>query len=396
MTGRAGLETAPAKKNRITSIDMLRGLVLVIMALDHTRDMVMRPLSTDYGAAVDFASSGVALFFTRLATHLCAPTFVLLAGVSAYLYGATRKRATVETTRFLFSRGIWLVFIELTVIQFAWALNLRTTHILQVIWAIGWSMIVLSALVWLPRIAIGAFGVLMIVTHNGLDSMQPLLSEASPLWVFFHIPGRLTVGIWDFLVIYPLIPWIGVMALGYAMGPYFVGENPERPHRLFQIGVFLTLIFVVLRLTNLYGDPVKWVVHQNMVDTLISFLSVTKYPVSLQFLLMTLGPALMLLGYFERVSGGLAQKLVTIGHVSFFFYVVHLYLIHSIAVLIGLWQGLGVSDMAVFFLYYPAKFGLSLAGVYVVWCMVILAIYPACVWFAGVKARRRDWWLSYL
>lgn len=375
---------------------MLRGLVLVIMALDHTRDMVMRPLSTDYGAAVDFASSGAALFFTRLVTHLCAPTFVLLAGVSAYLYGATRKRPTVEITRFLLSRGIWLVFIEMTVIQFAWAFNLRTMHILQVIWAIGWSMIVLSVLVWLPRIAIGAFGVLMIVTHNGLDSVQPLLSEASPLWVIFHVPGRLTIGTWDFMVIYPLIPWIGVMALGYAMGPYFVGENPERPHRLLQIGVFLTLAFVVLRLTNLYGDPVKWVVHQNMVDTLFSFLSVTKYPVSLQFLLMTLGPALMLLGYFERVSGGLAQKLVTIGHVSFFFYVVHLYLIHSIAVLIGLWQGLGVRDMAVFFLDYPAQFGLSLAGVYVVWGMVILAIYPACVWFAGVKARRRDWWLSYL
>lgn len=390
------MEAAPAKKNRITSIDMLRGLVLVIMALDHTRDMVMRPLSTDYGAAVDFASSGAALFFTRMVTHLCAPTFVLLAGVSAYLYGATRKRPTTEITRFLLSRGIWLVFIELTVIQFAWAFNLGTMHILQVIWAIGWSMIVLSALVWLPRMAIGAFGVLMIVTHNGLDSVQPLLSEASPLWVLFHIPGRLTIGTWDFLVIYPLIPWIGVMALGYAMGPYFVGGNPERPHRLLQIGVFLTLTFVVLRLTNLYGDPVKWVVHQNMVDTIISFLSVTKYPVSLQFLLMTLGPALMLLGYFERVSGGLAQKLVTIGHVSFFFYVVHFYVIHSIAVLIGLWQGLGVRDVTVFFLYYPAKFGLSLAGVYVVWGMVILAMYPACVWFAGVKARRRDWWLSYL
>jgi len=389
-------ESTPARRNRLTSIDMLRGLVLVIMALDHTRDMVMRPLSTDYGAAVDFASSGAALFFTRLVTHLCAPTFVLLAGMSAYLYGATRKRPTVEITRFLLSRGIWLVFIELTVIQFAWAFNLGTMHILQVIWAIGWSMIVLSALVWLPRMAIGAFGALMIVTHNGLDSMQPLLSEASPLWVIFHIPGRLTIGTWDFLVIYPLIPWIGVMALGYAMGPYFVGENPQRCRRLLQAGALLTLAFMVLRLTNLYGDPVKWVVHPNGVDTLISFLSVTKYPVSLQFLLMTLGPALMLLGYFERVSGGVAQKLVTIGHVSFFFYVVHFYVIHSIAVLIGLWQGLGVRDMAVFFLYYPAQFGLSLAGVYVVWGAVILVMYPACVWFAGVKARRRDWWLSYL
>ncbi len=386
----------PADRKRLTSIDMLRGLVLVIMALDHVRDMVTHPLSTDYSAAVDFAGSGVALFLTRWVTHICAPTFILLAGVSAALYGAMRQRSTGEVARFLLSRGLWLVFIELTVIQFGWAFNLRAMHILQVIWAIGCSMIVLSGLVWLPRIAIGAFGVVMIVAHNGLDSVQPLLSGASPFWVLLHMPGRLVIDTSVVLVIYPLIPWIGVMALGYAIGPYFVGPNPERPRRLLQVGALLTLAFILLRLTNLYGDPVKWAVHQNMAETLISFLNVTKYPASLQFLLMTLGPALMLLGLCERFTGRIAQKLVTIGRVPFFFYVVHFYLIHTIAVSIGLWQGFSLRDMAVHFVYYPANFGLSLAGVYLVWVIVVLCMYPLCAWFAGIKTRRRDWWLQYL
>lgn len=387
--------TESAKK-RLTSIDMVRGLVLVIMALDHIRDMVMHPLSTDYSAAVDFARAGGALFFTRWVTNICAPAFIFLAGVSAALYGAMRRRSTGKVAVFLLSRGLWMVFIELTVIQFGWAFNLRTMHILQVIWAIGCSMIALSGLVWLPRIAIGAFGVAMIVAHNGLDSVQPLLLEASPLWVLLHMPGNLAIGSSVVLVVYPLIPWIGVMALGYAIGQYFASTNPERPKRLLYIGALVTLAFIVLRLTNLYGDPVKWVAYQTMAETLISFLNVTKYPASLQFLLMTLGPALMLLGLFERFTGRIAQKLVTIGRVPFFFYVVHIYLIHTIAVFIGLWQGFSVCDIAVFFVYYPANFGLSLAGVYLVWVIVVLAMFPACAWFAGIKARRRDWWLQYL
>ena len=288
-----------------------------------------------------------------------------------------------------------MVFIELTVIQFGWAFNLQTKHILQVIWAIGCSMIALSGLVWLPRIAIGAFGVAMIVSHNGLDSVRHL-SEASPLWVLLHMPGRVAIGSSVVLVVYPLIPWIGVMALGYAIGQYFASPNPERPKRLLYSGALVTLAFIVLRLTNLYGNTAKWVAYQTMAETLISFLNVTKYPASLQFLLMTLGPALMLLGLFERFTGRIAQKLVTIGRVPFFFYVVHIYLIHTIAVFIGLGQGFSVRDMTVFFVYYPASFGLSLVGVYLVWVIVVLAMYPACAWFAGIKARRRNWWLQYL
>jgi len=389
--------TVSARKNRLTSIDMLRGIVLVIMALDHVRDMVTHPLSSDYSAAIDFAGSAGALFFTRWITHFCAPTFVLLAGVSAFLYGATRQRSTGKIARFLASRGVWLVFIELTVIGFAWSFNLHSKPFLQVIWAIGWSMIALSALVWLPRAAIASFGVVMIVAHNGLDGVQPLLPEASPLWMLLHIPGTLTVsGTPVALIIYPLIPWIGVMALGYAIGPYFVGSNPKRPKRLLLTGAVLTFSFLLLRLTNLYGDPTVWAVQQTATATIISFLNVTKYPVSLQFLLMTVGPPLMLLGWFERFTGRAATILVTIGRVSFFYYVLHLYLIHAIGVSIGLCQGFTLHEMAVSFLEIPPKFGLSLGGVYIVWVVTVMAMYPACAWFAGVKARRRDWWLSYL
>ena len=218
-----------AGRNRLTSIDMLRGLVLGIMALDHVRDMVTRPQSTDYAAAVDFASSGGLLFFTRFVSHLCAPTFILLAGVSAYLYGAVRQRSTGDVSWFLFTRGIWLVFIELTAINFAWAFNLHTMHVLQVIWAIGCSMIALSCLVWLPRVVIGAFGVMMIAAHNALDTVQPILSDASPIWVLLHMSGTIVIGNSVVYVIYSLIPWIGVMALGYAIGPYFVSPNPIAP-----------------------------------------------------------------------------------------------------------------------------------------------------------------------
>ena len=389
--------TGPAGRNRLTSIDMLRGLVLVIMALDHARDMVTHPMSADYSAAVDFTGSAAAWFFTRWVTHICAPTFVLLAGVSAYLYGATRQRSTGEVSRFLAVRGAWLVFIELTAVNFAWSFNLHTLPILQVIWAIGCSMIALSALVWLPRVAIAVVAVVMITAHNGLDGVQPVLSEASPLWVVLHIPGTLKVsGTPIASVVYPLVPWIGVMALGYAIGSFFVGPRPGRSRGLLVIGALLTLSFLLLRLAHLYGDPVGWGSHPSMTATIIGFLNTTKYPPSLQFLLMTLGPALMLLGWFERLGGRGAGILVKIGGVSFFYYVVHLYMIHVIAVSIGLWQGFHASDITVVFLYYPANFGVSLGGVYLVWAATVLTMYPACAWFAGMKARRRDWWLKYL
>ncbi len=391
------LEKSAGKKPRLTSIDMLRGLVLVIMALDHVRDMLTHPHSGTYSAAVDFAGADAGWFFTRWVTHLCAPTFVLLAGVSAYLYGAMRQRSTREVAGFLASRGMWLVIVELTLVNFAWMFNVRTPPLLQVIWAIGVSMLALSALVWLPRKAIWVVGVGMILGHNLLDRIQPPLAQAPPAWMLLHMSGPLVIGDTTIaLVVYPLIPWIGVMAVGYGLGTIYAEPDPRRPRRLVAWGALLLVAFLLLRLTNVYGDPVAWGIQQGATGTLISFLGVTKYPPSLQFLLLTLGAALMLLGAFEVCEARVADKLITIGRVSFFYYVVHLYLIHGVAVALGVWQGFTLRQMAVFFLEYPAGFGVGLGGVYVVWIGVVLALYPACAWYAGVKARRHDWWLKYL
>ncbi len=297
------------------------------------------------------------------------------------------------------SRGLWLVFIEMTVINFGWNFNVgpRMVPFLQVIWAIGWSMVALAGLVWLPQMVIAAVGATMVLGHNLLDGWQPLAAQASPAWVLLHIQGRLTInGTPIAFVAYPLIPWIGVMALGYAIGPYFVRRNPERPRWLAQIGLLLTLVFFALRIGNLYGEPMAWAAREGTAATLVSFLSVTKYPPSLQFLLMTLGPALMLLGWFEWARGRGAAALVTIGRVPFFYYVLHIYVVHTVAIIIGLAQGFSVRDIAVFCLRYPPGFGVGLGMAYLLWVATIVVLYPACVWFAGVKARRREWWMSYL
>jgi uncharacterized membrane protein len=363
------------------------------MTLDHVRDMVTQPPQ-----GMDFSHADAALFFTRWITHICAPTFVLLAGTSAFLYGAQGRRRG-EIAGFLLSRGLWLVFIEVTVINFGWNFNVgpRTVPVLQVIWAIGWSMVALAGLAWLPQMVIAAVGATLVLGHNLLDGWQPLAAQASPAWVLLHIQGRLTINSTPIAyVAYPLIPWIGVMALGYASGPYFVGPNPERPRRLAQIGLLLTVAFFALRIGNLYGEPVAWGAHEGTVATLVSFFNATKYPPSLQFLLMTLGPALLLLGWFEQVEGRGAAALVTIGRVPFFYYVLHLYVIHAVAIVIGLAQGFSVHDIAVILFLYPPGFGVGLGMAYLLWVASVVALYPACVWFAGVKARRREWWISYL
>jgi uncharacterized membrane protein len=385
MTGRAG---------RLTSIDMLRGLVMVIMALDHVRDMLTSPRAE----MLDFGDAGAPLFFTRWVTHLCAPTFVLLAGVSAYLYGA-KSGSRRELFRFLVTRGAWLVFVELTIVSFAWNFNIgpQSVTILQVIWAIGASMIVLALLIWLPLPAIAGVGLAMVLGHNLLDAIQPSAESASAAWHLLHIQGFLILGGAPVAFVgYPLVPWIGVMALGYAIGPIFVGASPDRARRLMGAGLLMVLAFLALRAPGLYGEPGPWQSHGAFVSTLVDFLDTTKYPPSLQFLLMTLGPALLLLGAFERVSGRIADALVLVGRVPFFFYVAHLYVIHGVALAVGAAQGFSVSEIAVAFIAYPAGFGIGLAGVYLAWIAIVLALFPACRWFAGVKARRSEWWLSYL
>ncbi|HZM36932.1 MAG TPA: heparan-alpha-glucosaminide N-acetyltransferase domain-containing protein [Burkholderiales bacterium] len=384
--------TSPAlARMRLDSIDLLRGVVMALMVLDHTRDFVgassLNPRDV----------SEPVLFLTRWITHFCAPVFVLLAGVSAFLYGS-RGRNTRELSAFLFTRGLWLVLLEMTVVRLGWTFSLRPEFLLfQVIWAIGASMVVLSALVRLPRRAILAIGLAMVLGHNALDGIRA--EQVGWAWHFLHQPELLrpAEGLQIF-ALYPLIPWAGVMALGYALGPVMLLALDARRRRLLALGAATTLGFVVLRLTNLYGDPALWAAQDGELATALAFINCEKYPPSLLYLAMTLGPALMILAVAERARGAAAQAIVTIGRVPMIFYVAHIFLLHAIAVLVAqawfgeaawLFQGLPIISK-------PDGYGFSLPVVYVVWLAAVAALYPICRWFAALKQRRGDWWLSYL
>jgi uncharacterized membrane protein len=374
---------------RLESIDLLRGLVMVIMALDHVRDFFT---NVPYDP-LDLTQTSPALFFTRWITHFCAPTFVFLAGASAYFVGKRRDRAALS--RFLLTRGAWLVFLELTLIYWVWTSDV-TYHdgfFLQVFWAIGASMIVLSALVRLPVAAVGAFGVAMILAHNAFDGIAPeSFGAAAPLWHLLHVPGPVGPG----FCLYPLIPWIGVMAAGYAFGSVYDLPAERRRRVLVTLGLGALILFALLRSGNFYGDAQQWSPQHEAFYSALSFINVVKYPPSLLFLCATLGPGLLLFAAFERARGPIAQVFVTIGRVPLFFYVLHVALAHFLAGVL-LYAQLGDPQLLTGFPNGPPPgWGFDLAGVYGFWLLVVAALYPACRWFAGVKARRNDWWLSYL
>jgi uncharacterized membrane protein len=379
-------------RTRINSIDLLRGLVMVVMALDHTRDF--------------FGASGAnprdvadpALFLTRWLTHFCAPTFILLGGVSAYLYGA-RGRSTGEVSRFLLTRGLWLIVIELTVVRFGWRFNFTLDFfVFQVIWVLGASMVVLAALVYLPRWAIGTVAVAMIAGHNLLDSIHAqAFGSAAWVWNFLHQPALLKAQSGGVYPLYSLVPWVGVMAAGYALGPVMQFEQEARRRLLIRLGAAITLGFVVLRATNLYGDPAAWAIQDGWLATLLSFMNCEKYPPSLLYLSMTLGPALMLLAVLESARGRLADCITTFGRVPFLYYIAHIYLIHLLAVI---YTAVAFGDASFlltgFPLQKPAGYGLPLYGLYGVWLIVVVALYPLCRWLAALKQSSREWWWSYL
>lgn len=374
---------------RIAGIDLLRGAVIVLMALDHTRDY----FSIAHFDPADLSLTTPALFFTRWVTHFCAPAFVFLAGTAAYLASARRGRA--EMTRFLLTRGAWLVFLEWTVVQFAWTFNLRYEFglIMQVIWAIGMSMIVLAGLIHLPGRAVLATGIVLIAGHNLLDPLVPGdFGALAPLWHILHVQGPVPFG----FVAYPLIPWIGVMACGFMLGEAYRWEPLRRRRFLLRLGLGLTAGFVVLRALNVYGDPSPWSVQASPLCTVMSFLNTTKYPPSLLYLMMTLGPSLVALAWFEEARGRVAGFLVTLGSVPLFFYTAHLYLYHLAAGLTALALGFGTTVLTNFFLMFPDEWGFSLPAVYAAWIAGIALLYPLCRRFAAVKHTRRGWWLSYL
>ena len=379
---------------RFLPVDLVRGFVMVVMAIDHVRDML--------GAArfnpTDLTQTTPALFFTRWITHLCAPAFILLAGAGAFL----SRKPRGALSRFLLTRGLWLIVVEMTVVKFGWAFNLDLhATVLQVIWAIGWSMIALAGLVWLPLPIVGLFGAAMIASHNLFDGIVagPLFRGTPPDLVFV---GTLRDCLVSFLhqfnppIIYPVVPWIGVIAVGYALGPVLLLEPVRRSRALIALGAALCIGFILVRGLNGYGDPQPWAHQRTSLFTAMSFLNTTKYPPSLDYLLMTLGPVLLMVAAAEKLRGPLASALAVFGRVPFFFYVLHIYLIHAAALALGIWTGIGVEPLLTNWPRFPRSFGISLAGVYLAWLLVLVALYPACRWFARVKAARREWWLGYL
>jgi uncharacterized membrane protein len=399
---RSHVPGSDARNYRLTSIDALRGLVIIIMVLDHVRDFFFAGVTQDF---MNDPGVSPALFFTRWITHFCAPVFVFLAGTSAGLM--VLRRSPVELGKLLLSRGLWLIFIEWFVIAagFSFAplgstqLGGKTFVLLQVIWAIGASMVVLASCQFLGRKVCLLLGASILLLHNALDFVWPTADSfapgMAPLWVALHARMRGAVGPFFVVFSYPVIPWIGVMLLGFGASPLF--ERRELlADRLKVASVALLCGFLLLRGFDVYGDPNPWDWQSNPLRTLMDYLNTTKYPPSLAYLLMTLGPAAAVCAFAEGWSGRVKEVLVTFGRVPFAFYVMHFFLIHALSVLCGVMQGFPASDFFTVYFFYPKGYGLPLWGVYVVWVSVLLMAWPWVRFMAALKSRSRAWWLTYV
>ncbi len=394
------MDNVAGKSVRLESVDLLRGIVMILMALDHTRDFFGNSAINP----TDLSRATASLFFTRWITNICAPVFFLLVGTGAWL--SLRRKSKSALSRFLFTRGLWLIFLELVLLRgLAWQFNFDyQLTMLVILWALGWAMIVLSALVYLPAWAITLFGIVMIATHNLTDAVAPAAFGAfAPLWTILHTPGFLVnTPRHAVFVAYPLIPWVGVTAAGYGLGQIFGWSAEKRKRFLLRLGIGLTTAFVVLRAVNLYGDPVRWSAQKSAAFTVLSFLNTTKYPPSLLFLLMTLGPAILLLRIFDGGTPRLLQPALVFGRVPLFYFALHAALIHLLAVVAcfaryghAYWM-FESPNPGQYPITPPPGWGFGLPVVYLVWIFVVVALYPLCAWFAGLKQRRRDAWLSYL
>ncbi len=386
-------------RKRIESVDLVRGFAIILMALDHSHDFF-----GDLAAnPTDLTTTTAALFFTRWITHFCAPAFFLLTGTGANLMQARLTRAGLS--RFLITRGLWLILLELVVLRFALQFNIdyRTT-IVTVLWALGWSMIALAGLIWLPLRVIAVIGVIMIAGHNALDGFKPAIFGAfAPLWTTLHVPGPVIDNgrSWVFIS-YPLIPWIGVTAMGYVLGEAWHIDTARRQRLLSWLGTGLAIWFVIFRLVNRYGDPAPWSHQHSALWTALSFLNTSKYPPSLLYLLMTLGPVLLLLRAFDNGVPRWLRPALIFGKVPLFFFVVHFFLIHLLAVAASYLRHGSVGallrspDLAHFPFSQPPGWDVGLPTVYLIWIGVVAALFPLCRWYAGVKQTKRSWWLSYL
>ena len=389
-------------KSRIESIDILRGVVMVIMALDHVRDYFH--FGSFYFDPTNLETTTSFLFFTRFITNFCAPVFVFLSGTSAFLYGTNKSKT--QLFKFLFTRGIWLIFLEIVVNTFIWTFDVTySLQLFQVIFAIGFSMICLSLLIYLPKKVILMIGIILVAGHNALDSIvMQGQSFQSIIWYFLHQEKVLGNGS-DYMVFlhYPLIPWIGLMALGYLFGTFYQKDFDKtiRKKWLLRIGVGSIVFFFIFRGLNIYGDLAPWTVQDTTAKTILSFFKITKYPPSLLFLCITLGPAMLFLYVYENTKNKVTDFFLVFGRVPLFYYFLHMIVIHVFAI-IGLlifggnWQDMIITGKG--FMSETLKtYGYPLFVVYLVWIGIVLALYPFCKKYMHYKAKNKEkWWLSYL
>jgi uncharacterized membrane protein len=396
------VQTATIKKTayRIDSIDLLRGLVMIIMALDHTRDFFHAQAFTD--DPLNLNTTTPWLFFTRWITHFCAPVFVFLAGSSAYFQSLRKSKK--ELSLFLIKRGLWLILIEIVVMSFAFSFDVHYSLIFfQTIWSIGISMVFLGLAIWMPYTAILTIGLVIVFGHNLLDFAEknhqgpyPFLWEITHRQAFYHL--------WDnhnLMVLYPFLPWTGLMLMGYCFGKLFHSlQAGQRTRVLTILSGALVLLFVLLRAANVYGDPDPWSVQKNTLYSFFSFINVHKYPPSLLFMCATIGPALLFLAWVGHAGSRLARAITVYGRVPFFYYILHFYILHTICVVLFLIRGHSFSEGLKGAPGSPFKFiipgeGYNLWVVYLIWLLVVIGLYPLCKWFSDYKKAHKQWWLSY-
>ena len=369
---------------------------MVLMALDHARDY----LCNYHANPLDIQHAGTAMFFSRWITHFCAPVFIFLSGSSAYLSMQNGKSKTAAAA-LLAKRGLWLLVLEFTVIRFGWQFNLDYHFaVCQVIWAIGWSMLFLSALIFLPLPAIAVISAIIVLGHNSLDGIHASsFGNKAILWSFLHEQNFVHYGQgYSLFIIYPILPWVGVMALGYCFGYILKMPKVKRNDRLLTIGLGAIVAFIVLRYSNAYGDPLPWIKQASLGSNLKAFIRCEKYPPSLLYLLMTLGPAILIMPLLEEMKGAIGNFFSVYGKVPMFYYIMHIYVIHSMALISGLIIGEPISTFVKNgALFDPnLKWGFSLQVVYVYWIAAVLLLYFPCKWFAGIKRKYDYWWLRYL
>lgn len=379
------------QRTRLESIDIVRGLIMIIMALDHVRDF----FSYTAYRPDDVTQASVWLFSTRWITHLCAPTFVFLSGISIYLY-FKKVGDLKKTSVFLLARGLWLIVVDVLLISFILTQGYDMT-VLTVFWMIGCCMILLAGLVWLPRCLQLTIALVMIAGHDALPALGTVTAD-NVLFAILHNPPFFISEPAAILIAYTIVPWVGVMLLGYSIGIWFVDEPQKRDTLLLRTGIFALVFFFVLRFINIYGDPSPWSIQERgEMYTVLSFFKVSKYPPSLLFLSVTLGVACILLAYADRVSSSVKKILIPSGRVPFFYFVVHLALISVVSYVwtyFAFGKGINLSFMS--HTDWPAEYQPSLFRTYIVWFLIVAALYFPCVWYARYKARSKAWWVSYL